>query len=106
MELAQGGLPRIQAFDPLHLPKALQHIWIVEIESALGDDAAEESGIGLGNLPAGGGADEVRLERQRAQEGFGLGAGVAGHADAVAGRARPGQRRQDVGIEVRQHESI
>ena len=35
-ELAQaaGGLPSIQAFDPLHLPKVLQHIWIVEIEAA------------------------------------------------------------------------
>ena len=35
-ELAQaaGGLPSIQAFDPLHLPKVLQHIWIVEVEGA------------------------------------------------------------------------
>jgi len=35
-ELAQaaGGLPPIQAFDPLHLPKVLQHIWIVEIEGS------------------------------------------------------------------------
>jgi hypothetical protein len=35
-ELAQvaGGLPPIQAFDPLHVPKVLPHIWIVEIESA------------------------------------------------------------------------
>jgi hypothetical protein len=33
-ELAQaaGGLPQIQAFDPLHLPKVLPNIWIVEIE--------------------------------------------------------------------------
>ncbi len=37
-ELAQaaGGLPSIQAFDPLHLPKVLRHIWIVEIESSTG----------------------------------------------------------------------
>jgi hypothetical protein len=35
-ELAQaaGGLPPVQAFDPLRLPKVLQHIWIVEIEGA------------------------------------------------------------------------
>jgi hypothetical protein len=35
-ELAQtaGGLPQVQSFDPLHLPKVLQHIWIVEVESA------------------------------------------------------------------------
>lgn len=35
-ELAQaaGGLPSIQAFDPLHLPKVLQHIWIVEVDPA------------------------------------------------------------------------
>ena len=35
-ELAQaaGGMPQIQAFDPLHLPKVLPHIWIVEVESA------------------------------------------------------------------------
>ncbi len=31
---AAGGLPQVQAFDPLHLPKVLQHIWIVEIDSA------------------------------------------------------------------------
>jgi hypothetical protein len=37
-ELAQAtdGLPQLQAFDPLHLPKVLPHIWIVEIESATG----------------------------------------------------------------------
>jgi hypothetical protein len=35
-ELAQaaGGLPPIQAFDPLHLPRVLPQIWIVEVESA------------------------------------------------------------------------
>jgi hypothetical protein len=35
-ELAQaaGGLPQVQVFDPLHLPKVLQHIWIVEVEAA------------------------------------------------------------------------
>jgi len=35
-ELAQaaGGLPQIQAFDPLHLPKVLPNIWIVEIEAS------------------------------------------------------------------------
>lgn len=35
-ELAQaaGGLPSVQAFDPLRLPKVLQHIWIVEVEPA------------------------------------------------------------------------
>ena len=35
-ELAQaaGGLPQLQAFDPLHLPKVLQHIWIVEVDSS------------------------------------------------------------------------
>ena len=31
---AAGGLPQVQAFDPLHLPKVLQHIWIVEVDSA------------------------------------------------------------------------
>src|SRR5687767_14128011 len=34
LALAAGGLPPIQAFDPLHLPKALPHIWIVEIEGS------------------------------------------------------------------------
>ena len=35
-ELAQaaGGLPAIQAFDPLHLPKILPQIWIVEVDAA------------------------------------------------------------------------
>jgi hypothetical protein len=28
---AAGGLPQIQAFDPLHLPRVLQHIWILEV---------------------------------------------------------------------------
>ena len=31
---AAGGLPPVQAFDPLSLPKVLQFIWIVEVESA------------------------------------------------------------------------
>jgi hypothetical protein len=31
---AAGGLPPIQAFDPLHLPKVLRNIWIVEVEGA------------------------------------------------------------------------
>jgi hypothetical protein len=31
---AAGGLPPIQAFDPLHLPKVLPRIWIVEVEAA------------------------------------------------------------------------
>ena len=31
---AAGGLPSIQAFDPLYLPKVLQHIWIVEVDGA------------------------------------------------------------------------
>jgi len=35
-DLAQAadGLPQIQAFDPVHLPKVLQHIWIVEVDAA------------------------------------------------------------------------
>jgi hypothetical protein len=35
-ELARAAsvLPSIQAFDPLHLPKVLPHIWIVEVDSA------------------------------------------------------------------------
>jgi hypothetical protein len=31
---AARGLPQVQTFDPLHLPKVLPHIWIVEVESA------------------------------------------------------------------------
>jgi hypothetical protein len=31
---AAGGLPSIKAFDPLHLPKVLRYIWIVEVEAA------------------------------------------------------------------------
>lgn len=27
-----GGLPRLQSFDPLHLPKLLPNIWILEVE--------------------------------------------------------------------------
>jgi hypothetical protein len=35
-ELAQaaGGLPAIQSFDPLRLPKLLPQIWIVEVDAA------------------------------------------------------------------------
>lgn len=34
LELARqaDGLPGIQAFDPLHLPKLLPHIWILEVD--------------------------------------------------------------------------
>jgi hypothetical protein len=28
---AAGGLPQIQAFDPLHLPKLLSNLWILEV---------------------------------------------------------------------------
>jgi hypothetical protein len=34
LALAAGGLPQIRAFDPLHLPRVLPHIWIVEVEPA------------------------------------------------------------------------
>lgn len=27
-----GGLPRLQSFDPLHLPKLLPNIWVLEVE--------------------------------------------------------------------------
>ena len=27
-----GGLPRLQSFDPLHLPKLLANIWLLEVE--------------------------------------------------------------------------
>jgi hypothetical protein len=29
--VAAGGLPAVQAFDPLHLPKVLANIWILEV---------------------------------------------------------------------------
>ena len=29
---AADGLPQVQAFDPLHLPQVLAHIWILEVE--------------------------------------------------------------------------
>ena len=29
--LAAGGLPSIQAFDPLHMPKLLANLWILEV---------------------------------------------------------------------------
>ena len=29
---AAGGLPQVQAFDPLHLPKLLPNLWILEVE--------------------------------------------------------------------------
>ena len=33
---AGDGLPSVQSFDPLHLPKLLPNIWIVEVEPATG----------------------------------------------------------------------
>jgi hypothetical protein len=29
---AAGGLPPVQAFDPLHLPRLLANLWIMEVE--------------------------------------------------------------------------
>ncbi len=29
-----GGLPRLQSFDPLHLPKLLPNVWVLEVEPA------------------------------------------------------------------------
>jgi hypothetical protein len=31
--VAAGGLPALQAFDPLHLPKLLPNLWILEVAS-------------------------------------------------------------------------
>lgn len=31
---AARGLPSVQAFDPLHLPKLLPNVWIIEVEPA------------------------------------------------------------------------
>lgn len=31
---AAGGLPAIQRFDPLHLPRLLPNVWIIEVEPA------------------------------------------------------------------------
>jgi hypothetical protein len=31
---AAGGLPAVQRFDPLHLPKLLPNVWIIEVEPA------------------------------------------------------------------------
>jgi hypothetical protein len=31
LALAAGGLPPVQAFDPLHLPKLLPNLWIMEV---------------------------------------------------------------------------
>jgi hypothetical protein len=72
----------------------------------LREDTAKECRIGLGDMPARRRADEIRLEFERADEGFGLGAGVARYTDLVTGPPCPGERRQGIGIEVFSHEVI